>query len=62
MKRLYMALGLAVCMGVTSVSVNAIGMSAPFSVGAAPQWIDGRVYVAVDYFSMFTDGPQISTH
>ena len=43
-------------------SVNAIGMSAPFSVGAAPQWIDGRVYVAADYFSMFTDGPQISTH
>lgn len=36
-------------------SVNAIGMSAPFSVGVAPKLIDGSVYVSSEYFSMFAD-------
>ncbi len=36
-------------------SVEAIGMSAPFSVGVAPRLIEGTLYVPVDYFSMFAD-------
>ena len=36
-------------------SMNAIGMSAPFSAGVAPRFIDGMIYVPVDYFSLFTD-------
>lgn len=36
-------------------SVKAIGMSAPFSAGAAPRLIDGVVYVPVDYFGMFAN-------
>lgn len=36
-------------------SVKAIGMSAPFSAGAAPLMIDGTFYVPVDYFSMFAN-------
>lgn len=36
-------------------SVVAIGMSAPFSVGAAPRFIDGTMYVPVEYFTMFAD-------
>lgn len=37
----------------TYTSVKAIGMSTPFSEGAAPRLIDGTVYVPVGYFSMF---------
>lgn len=36
-------------------SVNAIGMSAPFSAGVSPKLIDGSVYVPSEYFSMFAD-------
>lgn len=36
-------------------SVQAIGMSAPFSVGVAPQFVEGSVYVPSEYFSMFAD-------
>lgn len=36
-------------------SVNAIGMSAPFSAGASPKLIEGSVYVPAEYFSMFAD-------
>lgn len=36
-------------------SVNAIGMSAPFSTGCAPKLIEGTVYVPSDYFSMFAN-------
>ena len=36
-------------------SVNAIGMSAPFSAGVAPKLIDGSIYVPSEYFSMFAD-------
>ncbi|MGL4736386.1 MAG: copper amine oxidase N-terminal domain-containing protein [Cellulosilyticaceae bacterium] len=36
-------------------SVKAIGMSAPFSAGAAPRLIDGVVYVPAAYFGMFAD-------
>lgn len=36
-------------------SVKAIGMSAPFSVGVAPKFIEGSVYVPYEYFSMFAD-------
>lgn len=42
-------------------SVNQIGMSAPFSTGAAPRLIDGSVYVAAEYFEMFA-GLQTSDH
>lgn len=36
-------------------SIHAIGMSAPFSVGASPMLIDGWTYVPAQYFSMFAD-------
>ncbi|MHC1749302.1 MAG: stalk domain-containing protein [Cellulosilyticaceae bacterium] len=36
-------------------SVNAIGMSAPFSAGIEPRLIDGSMYVSYKYFSMFAD-------
>ncbi|MGL5677627.1 MAG: copper amine oxidase N-terminal domain-containing protein [Cellulosilyticaceae bacterium] len=36
-------------------SVNAIGMSAPFSAGAAPRLVDGVMYVPAAYFDMFGD-------
>ncbi|MGL4344792.1 MAG: copper amine oxidase N-terminal domain-containing protein [Cellulosilyticaceae bacterium] len=42
-------------------SVKAIGMSAPFSAGAAPRLIDGTVYVPAEYFGMFADS-QVSNH
>lgn len=34
-------------------SVNAIGMSAPMSVGAAPRLIEGSMYVPAEYFTLF---------
>lgn len=37
----------------TYESINAIGMSAPFSAGAAPMLIEGSVYVPSAYFTMF---------
>lgn len=37
-------------------SVNAIGMSAPFSVGATPLFIDGKIYAPYECFLMFADG------
>lgn len=37
----------------TYESMNAIGMSAPFSAGVAPMLVDGSVYVPAAYFTMF---------
>nr|WP_307990799.1 copper amine oxidase N-terminal domain-containing protein [uncultured Niameybacter sp.] len=37
----------------TYESMNAIGMSAPFSAGVAPMLVDGSVYVPSAYFTMF---------